>query len=128
MDPLLREAGGLSSWQVISAGQGQCRGRVVVAASLADVQQQRYEEPTVLLVQLVGGEDEIPEVSCSLMCQMYRRMLWAVSRGPAYCSPAQSWAMTGSPELSRARSVVHSHAESSAAPQVRWGQAHTHCL
>ena len=67
VDPLLREAGGLGSWQVISAGQGQCRGRVVVAASLADVQEQRYEEPTVLLVQLVGGEEEIPEVTCSLM-------------------------------------------------------------
>ena len=67
VDPLLREAGGLGSWQVISAGQGQCRGRVVVAASLGDVQEQQYEEPTVLLVQLVGGEEEIPEVCCGLM-------------------------------------------------------------
>ena len=75
VDPLLREAGGLGSWQVISAGQRQCRGRVVVAASLADVQEQRYEEPTVLLVQLVGGEEEIPEVSCGLMCHMHRCML-----------------------------------------------------
>ncbi|KAK9830544.1 hypothetical protein WJX72_012386 [[Myrmecia] bisecta] len=61
LEPVLRASAGLGSWQLISLVQGSVTGRLVVAASLAEVQQESYAEATVLLVGHVGGEEEVPE-------------------------------------------------------------------
>lgn len=37
-------------------------GKLVSVGGLSEVQETRYQEPTVLLVQHVGGEEDIPEV------------------------------------------------------------------
>ena len=63
LEPQLRSAAGLSAWQVISPAHGSAAGRLEVAAQLRDVQHSRYMEPTVLLVDRVGGDEEVPEVS-----------------------------------------------------------------
>lgn len=37
-------------------------GKLVSVEGLSEVQETRYQEPTVLLVQHVGGEEDIAEV------------------------------------------------------------------
>ena len=59
LDPLLREAAGLGGWQVVSPAAAS--GRLRVAARLIDVQGQRFAEPTVIVADAVGGDEEVPE-------------------------------------------------------------------
>ena len=59
MEPALRGAAELGAWQVISPGE--VTGRVVVVPHLSEVQDDVYEDPTVLVVDTVSGEEEIPE-------------------------------------------------------------------
>ena len=62
LEPQLRSAAGLSAWQVVSPAQGHAGGRLEAAAQLRDVQHSRYQQPTILLVDRVRGDEEIPEV------------------------------------------------------------------
>ena len=62
LEPKLRSAAGLSAWQVISPAQGNAVGCLTMAQQLRDVQHSRYPQPTILLVDRVGGDEEIPEV------------------------------------------------------------------
>jgi alpha-glucan,water dikinase len=55
----IRAAGGLSSWQVVSPGLKTATG-VLRAVILKDVQEEVYQEPTVLLASRITGEEEIP--------------------------------------------------------------------
>lgn len=45
-----------------AAGAGAAVGTLVVVSSLSEVQGESYTEATVLLVQHIGGEEDIPEV------------------------------------------------------------------
>jgi alpha-glucan,water dikinase len=58
LDPLLRQAAGMSGWQIVSPGRAV--GRVRAAESLLAVQQERFPEATVLLTDHVRGEEEVP--------------------------------------------------------------------
>ena len=63
LEPVLRSAAGLGSWQVVSpAPGGSVRGEVAAVAALADVQGSSFSRPTVLLADAVGGDEDIPEV------------------------------------------------------------------
>ena len=42
---------------------GLAVGRLVVVPALSEVQEAHFQEPTVLLVQHIGGEEDIPEVT-----------------------------------------------------------------
>jgi alpha-glucan, water dikinase len=59
MGPLLRQAAGLGGWQVISPAAAA--GRLRVVGRLIDVQGERFAEPTVLVADHVGGDEEVPE-------------------------------------------------------------------
>ena len=58
LDPLLRKAARLGDWQIISRGQG--RGTIEVVESLRSVQGKTYHRPTVVIADLVSGDEEIP--------------------------------------------------------------------
>ena len=63
LEPALRAAAGLGAWQLVSAGAGgAAAGKLVTAEKLAHVQHARYPEATVLLVDSISGEEDIPEV------------------------------------------------------------------
>jgi alpha-glucan,water dikinase len=59
LDPLLRRAAGLGGWQVISPATAW--GQVRAVDCLVSVQAERFAQPTVLLADEVGGEEEVPE-------------------------------------------------------------------
>ncbi|CAL8469831.1 g9373 [Coccomyxa elongata] len=62
LEPALRAAAGLGAWQLVSAGAGgAAAGKLVLAEKLAHVQHARYPEATVLLVDSVGGDEDIPD-------------------------------------------------------------------
>jgi alpha-glucan,water dikinase len=59
LDPVLRKAARLGSWQIVSRGRGA--GQVEVVDSLRSVQDTRFEGPTVIVADRVAGDEEIPE-------------------------------------------------------------------
>jgi alpha-glucan,water dikinase len=59
LDPILRQAAKLGAWQIISRGEGA--GKVEVAGSLHSLQRRTFAEPTVVVVERVEGDEEIPE-------------------------------------------------------------------
>jgi alpha-glucan,water dikinase len=59
LDPLLRKQAGLGGWQVISPAAAS--GRLRVVGKLIDVQGERFAEPTVVVADHVGGDEEVPE-------------------------------------------------------------------
>ncbi|CAI5512548.1 unnamed protein product [Closterium sp. Naga37s-1] len=58
LDPQIRQAADLGSWQVISPAD--VRGWVEVVDELAEVQEKTYDRPTVMVARRVKGEEEIP--------------------------------------------------------------------
>jgi alpha-glucan,water dikinase len=58
LHPVLRETAHLGNWQIISRGGGS--GRVHVVTSLKTIQSKVFAEPTVIIADSVGGEEEIP--------------------------------------------------------------------
>jgi alpha-glucan,water dikinase len=66
VEPGLRAAAELGAWQVISPGDAT--GRLVhVPGGLSDVQDLVYDEPTVLVVGEVTGEEEVPEGAVAVL-------------------------------------------------------------
>jgi alpha-glucan,water dikinase len=59
LDPVLRNAAHIGSWQIVSRGQGA--GKIVVAASLREIQRNTYSEPTVVVAGRVMGDEEVPQ-------------------------------------------------------------------
>ena len=55
----IRAVGGLSAWQIVSPGAKTATG-VLRSVVLKNVQEEEYQEPTVLLAQSITGEEEIP--------------------------------------------------------------------
>ena len=78
LEPQLRLAAGLSAWQVVSPAQGRAGGRLEAAAQLRDVQHSRYQQPTILLVDRVQGDEEIPEVILARFSAMHHMPLIAM--------------------------------------------------
>lgn len=58
LEPTLRRRAGLGGWQIISGGEAV--GRLAHASALRDVQDQRFDEPSVVMVDAVSGDEEIP--------------------------------------------------------------------
>ncbi|KAM0898313.1 hypothetical protein ACQ4PT_022016 [Festuca glaucescens] len=59
LDPVLRNVANLGSWQIISPVD--VAGYVVVVDQLLTVQHKSYDKPTILVVEGVKGEEEIPD-------------------------------------------------------------------
>lgn len=60
LDERLRQIAGVGHWQIVSRGAGPVEGVVECRGGLAEVQGQRFERNTVLLVGTVSGEEDIP--------------------------------------------------------------------
>jgi alpha-glucan,water dikinase len=60
-EPLLRGGAGLGAWQLVSRGAGEATGRLEVLPSLAEAQGRRFASSCLLVVKVVGGDEEIPE-------------------------------------------------------------------
>ena len=54
----LRSEAGMGGWQVI--GPGSASGTLVAVRSLHDVEAFVYEEPAILITDVVGGDEEVP--------------------------------------------------------------------
>eukprot|EP00897_Mesotaenium_endlicherianum_P000721 jgi/Mesen1/1064/ME000123S00237 len=65
LDPVLRKAADMGSWQVISPVAA--RGFVEVVAELGEVQDKVYTRPTILVAGRVRGEEEIPDGAVALL-------------------------------------------------------------
>ncbi len=67
LDTGLRQALGMGAWRVLSRGPASApaTGCVRHAASLATVQHLCYEQPTLLIVDRVSGDEEVPLVRLS---------------------------------------------------------------
>ncbi len=55
-------------WQLVSPGTQPVIGRLEGVQTLAEVQGRRYVEKTVLLVEKLGGDEDIPEVCTHTGC------------------------------------------------------------
>jgi len=58
LDPVIRKVANMGSWQIVS--NANAAGVVVPVASLADVVNMKYSQPTVIVADRVGGEEDIP--------------------------------------------------------------------
>eukprot|EP00891_Asterochloris_glomerata_P007880 jgi/Astpho2/7880/e_gw1.00117.125.1_t len=65
IEPGFRSAAELGAWQLISPVNA--KGKVVVVSGLHEVQDETYEEPTVLLAKRVTGEEEVPEGAVAVL-------------------------------------------------------------
>jgi alpha-glucan,water dikinase len=67
LDALLRTSAGLGKWQVISRGHGQTGGKIDRQASLAAVQGHAYSTPTVLIVDEIRGDEDVPQGATAIL-------------------------------------------------------------
>ena len=67
LDTVLREKAGSGPWQVIS--RREAKGRLKRIASLAEVQGEPFEEPTLLLAAKVRGDEEPPAGAVGILTQ-----------------------------------------------------------
>ena len=58
LDPVIRNVANMGSWQIVS--NAEAAGVVVQVASLAEVVNVKYAQPTVIVADRVGGEEDIP--------------------------------------------------------------------
>lgn len=58
LDPVIRNVANMGSWQIVS--NAACSGVVVSVNSLAEVQNVKYSQPTVIVADRVGGEEDVP--------------------------------------------------------------------
>jgi alpha-glucan,water dikinase len=65
LDRILRTAAGIGGWQVISPARAA--GTVRPVKRLHDVQAERFTEPTVLVVDEISGDEEIPEGATAVL-------------------------------------------------------------
>lgn len=65
LDPVLRAAADLGSWQIISPVA--VKGVVRVVDRLEEVQDQVYDEATILIAGRVSGEEEIPDGAVAVL-------------------------------------------------------------
>jgi alpha-glucan, water dikinase len=61
IEPVVREKSNIGDWLIISQGRSHgSRGYVEQVKNLADVMHNTYESRTVLLVDKISGEEEVP--------------------------------------------------------------------
>uniref|UniRef100_A0A0G4HBD4 Uncharacterized protein n=1 Tax=Chromera velia CCMP2878 TaxID=1169474 RepID=A0A0G4HBD4_9ALVE len=63
LEPQLREIAHLPPWQIISPGNkdpASMQGRLIVIRELSGMQDDVFEEPTVIVAGAVNGEEEVP--------------------------------------------------------------------
>lgn len=75
--PALRSAAGLGAWELAArppAGSPPATGRLVMADSLASAPAGGYRGPTALLLDRVGGEEDVPLVLRPPTAQQLRPM------------------------------------------------------
>ncbi|KAL8137845.1 hypothetical protein V2J09_003846 [Rumex salicifolius] len=65
LDPVLRRTANLGSWQLISPVEAV--GYVVVVDKLLSVQDKSFDQPTILVVKTVKGEEEIPDGAVAVL-------------------------------------------------------------
>lgn len=65
LDPVLRKTANLGSWQIISPVEAV--GYVEVVDELLSVQDKSYAQPTILVVNHVKGEEEIPDGAVAVL-------------------------------------------------------------
>ncbi|KAK8914101.1 hypothetical protein KSP39_PZI023890 [Platanthera zijinensis] len=65
IDPVLRKAAHLGSWQVISPVE--VAGYIVIVNELLSVQNKSYARPTILVAKSVKGEEEIPDGTVAVL-------------------------------------------------------------
>jgi alpha-glucan,water dikinase len=58
LDPVIRNVANMGSWQIVS--NAEAAGVIVRVASLAEVVNVKYTQPTVIVADRVGGEEDIP--------------------------------------------------------------------
>ena len=58
LDPVIRNVANMGSWQIVSNAEAE--GIIVRVASLAEVVNVKYTQPTVIVADRVGGEEDIP--------------------------------------------------------------------
>lgn len=62
IDPLVRKCAHLGDWLIVSPGRSNgCRGFVEIVPNLEDVMYKKYDQRTILLVEKVTGEEEVPD-------------------------------------------------------------------
>lgn len=62
IDPHIRKCAALGDWLIISQGRSHgSRGYCERVKVLADVMHKKYERRTVLLVEKITGEEEVPD-------------------------------------------------------------------
>ncbi len=65
IEPILRQKANLGPWLIISRGNKECvYGRVKYEKDLHSVQTETFKEKTILVVENVGGNEEIP-INCT---------------------------------------------------------------
>lgn len=65
LDPILRSAAHLGSWQIISPVE--VSGYVEVVGALGEIQDKIYKRPTILVANKVKGEEEIPDGAVAVL-------------------------------------------------------------
>ena len=61
IEPILREKTDLGNWLIISRGKKEItKGKIRFEKNLKDVQLEKFEEKTILIVENIGGNEEIP--------------------------------------------------------------------
>jgi len=61
IDPTVRKCAHLGDWLIISQGRSHgSRGYLELVPKLADVMHKTYDRRTVLLVDKITGEEEVP--------------------------------------------------------------------
>jgi len=61
IDPHIRKCAHLGNWLIISSGRSHgSRGYVERSKNLADVMHKEYDRRTILLVDKISGEEEVP--------------------------------------------------------------------
>jgi len=61
--PALRAAAGLGAWELLARppGGAPAVGRVLVSPNLAAAPAGGFREPTILLLERVGGDEDVPQ-------------------------------------------------------------------
>jgi len=61
MEPILRKNADLGNWLIISRGDKDfTRGKIRLEKNLQNIQLEKFNEKTLLIVENIGGNEEIP--------------------------------------------------------------------
>jgi alpha-glucan,water dikinase len=61
IDSQIRQLANLGDWLLISRGGGSCQGELTFSPTLLEKMDEIYQKPTILIVDKITGEEEVPE-------------------------------------------------------------------